>query len=454
MANSNYNTLILRPPNRPILSLLLLTIFLSVSQLPLFARDDTHSRVESLRQNPRYISASGESADLESARHSAEKALVSQIQIAIGVTSSYNSNAVETNDDLKLTTEFVTRHQSYAGMLFKGLGYIENQNKQNWSVFAYIHRDSLAASYAYQKSKIIALTSAGLESVKRGSLNDGLRNLHQAWLLSHFYPDAIDFSALQLHLPSNPKVATAELIDGYLARLEISASDCYRDDPLVIAPLKLTLDGIPVKDMTISYYGGHGMEYARVLNGKADLPLSFQPISSQQRMLITVEYIFETELKSDPELAGLYEMFGTGDFPNLKTVTLRFPWIMPAPAEPMPIQPTATMATIGAIQSTKSPDPIPSLSEPLANLWSLHSTPEFLEMLVQYSKLGQLCYGRKTDFGDGIGCHVAVFDDDEVIVFLLFDGVQYRTLDDRGIYTDLSGEFRGRRQVWIKESDK
>ena len=432
----------------------LLLIIIILVPILLMARDSGDSRIESLRKNPHYLSALGEGADLEAARRLAEKALVSQIQVAIGVTSSYTSNAVEDQNVLKLTTEFVTRHQSYAGMLFKGLSYIESQQKDNWSVFAYIHRDSLSASYAYQKSKIVGLTSAGIEAVKRGGMGEGLKSLHQAWLLSHFYPDTISFSALPANLPANPQVATAELISGYLARLDVAASDCYRDDPLIMAPLRLSLDGSPVRDLTISYYGGHGMEFARVLNGRADLPLSSQPISSQQRLLITIEYIFETELKSDAELAGLYEMFGSGDFPNLKTITLRFPWILPEPSRPAAPLIPPTFVSILSTSEPASPLPIRSLSEPLTILSSQHATPEFLVMLVQYSKLGALTYGRRSDFGDGIGCHVAVFDDNQIIAFLFFDGVQYRTLDDRGLYSELTDEFRGRRQVWIKETGK
>jgi hypothetical protein len=98
--------------------------------------------------------------------------------------------------------------------------------------------------------------------------------------------------------------------------------------------------------------------------------------------------------------------------------------------------------------------PLFTLSEPLTNLNLCHTTPEFLEMLVQYSKLGTLSYGRKSDFGSGKDCYVVVFDDDQVIVFLLFDGVQYRTMDDKELYTDLSDDFKGRRQVWIKEMIK
>jgi len=419
-----------------------------------FARDQGDSRIESLRKNPRFITATGQNADIEAARHSAEKALVSQIQVAIGVTSNYTSTALEDNTELKLTTEFITRHQSYAGILFKGLGYIENFDKNQWSVFAYINRDSLAASYAYQKSKIIGLTSSGLAAINQGSLGEGLKYLHQAWLLSHFYPDTINFSALKSDLPSNPQVATAALINSCLARLEVTALDCYKDDPIIMAPLKFSLDGKPVKDLTISYYSGGGMEFARVLNGKADLPYNYQPFAPEQRLLVTIEFVFDSELKADQELAGLYEMFGSGDFSNIKTVTLRFPWILPEPAVPVNIAVMEEPRAPLAIPVIPGDAPSLSLSEPLFNLCRLSATPDFLEMLVQYSKLGNLAYGRQSDFGDGRDCYVAIFDDNQVIVFLLYDGVQYRTLDDRASYTDLSTEFKGRRQVWIKETRK
>jgi len=433
---------------------LLWIAFLFVPTL-LSARDQSDPRVAKLRDNPRYLSASGTGADLDAARHSAEKALVSQIQVAIGVSSNYTSTAVEHNTDLHLDTEFITRHQSFAGMLLKGLGYIESPEKNGYSVFAYIHRDSLAASYAYQKTRIVGLVSNGLDAVKRGSPGEGLKVFHQAWLLAHFYPDTINFEPLQKNLPQNPLAATESLIRNLRSSLDIKALDCYKDDDLIIAPLRCSIDGKPVKDLSISYYGGKGMEYARIKDGKADVPLEFTPIESRGALAVTIEYIFDAELKADPELAGLYEMFGTGDFQTRELVDLRYPWIMPEPAKPPAFVQIPTISPFGQpVKMVFQTQPTIPYSEPLEILRSQQGTTEFLDMLVQYSKLGNIEYGRKNDFGDGIGCHVAVFDDKQIIVFLRYDGVQYRSFDDKQIYSDLSTEFKGMRQVWIRETGK
>jgi len=428
--------------------LLLAVICMLILPERLVARDKSDPQLTAVRSDPAYLTATGNGSSVEQAREQAEKALASQIQIAVNVSSEHRSDYTEDNAGLQVNSEYVTRHRSYTGMLFKGLRYFESQDGELWTVTTCIHRDSLARSFDFQKNRIISLVSAGLDAVRKGSVGDGLTNLHQAWLLAQFYPDTINLSRFDASLPPYPKVALAETIRSILGRIEISASDCYRDGPLTMAPLLFSFEAKPIQDLSISYYGGAGMEYARVRNGRTDIPIGGSPSSSEQRLLITIEFTDAPGIESDNELAGLFEIFGSGEFPNLKNVVLHFPWVGDS------IKTTPVVAEFYAPVS-KTDDvadtPDSTLAEPWREFSAQRTTDLFLDMLVQYAKLGVVSYGRRADFGDGAGCYVAVFDDREVAALLYFDGEQFRSLDRRTVYNDLASSFRGRRQVWIRE---
>lgn len=412
------------------------------------ASTSVERQIISFQNDPTYLTGIGEAKSVADARGQAEKALVSRIQVSIGVTTNSSANYLENDRELKVSTEYSVQNKSFAGMFLRGLSYLEeHKNDESWTVLAYIERDSVASSFALRKSRIVSLTNTGSGAVERGSIGDGLKDLYQAWLLAQFYPDTVDLRAAGLGNSTNPKVALHDRINQILGKMEIKVDDCYRDDPLVMAPLRFNFDGKPVKDLTISYYGGQGTEFARVLDGKADLPLVTPPTMAEQKLLVTFEFAFETDLQTDPELSGLFDMFGAGDFQNIALVTIHFPWIKSDnPHETKP----ETVTSLISLPTTTATRNDTSESEPISVLKRLSVTADFLDVLGQYARLGVVRFGRKSDFGDGSGCHVAVIGEDRVEAFLYFDGINFHS-PDTNLIEDLSKNYHGKRQVWIKE---
>ena len=181
------------------------------------------------------------------------------------------------------------------------------------------------------------------------------------------------------------------------------------------------------------------MEYASVEDGLSDVPI-YDKITSQSRKLtISFVYAYANEMTSDPEIAGLYNIFKDIEFRKIKNVSVTFPWfkhegksVEKAPSKDLML-----------------PEP---KTEALSVLKLRRETVEFLDVLEQYSKLGILRYGRKNEFEDTVGCYVAVANDKEVIEILYYDGLKFISTKSGMIYSDLSKNFKGKRQIWIKEN--
>jgi hypothetical protein len=441
----------MRTPFLKSILLLLVSIILglSVRDIHAIGRDQTAGQMKAIREDTDYVSAIGEGDVVDVARRNAEIALTSQIQVSIGVSTSYDSRYLEDDDALKVVSDYTTQHRSFAGMYFKGLQYLSIQQEKNWLVMAYIHRDSLAASFKLRRNRILELTSSALTSVKSGNLSNGLYRLYEAWLLARIYPEPVDFSQIETGLPTHAQTALSSLIERTLTHIRVDPADCFLEDSVIIAPLSFVYEGDPVKDLSFSYYGGQGMEYGRVMNGRADIPLIQHPTSTPSRLLLDIDLSSEVESGSDPELAGLAQMANPDEFLTIIPVSLRLPWLKNSEEN----EDGSTSPPSVASEDNASPD-FNEGAEAIIILSGLRSTPEFLDMLTQFAKLGRLSYGRKGDYGDGRGCCVAVISEESVVAFLSFDGENYRSMDQRFVTQDLASDYKGKRQIWIKAVEK
>lgn len=403
-------------------------------------RSSPADKIAALQNNPAYVTGLGEAATLSEARSAADKALVSQIQISVGFVTTSTATYNETDRDLKMTLDYVVKQKSFAGMLLKGLTHVEDKSSDGWRVLAAIHRDSLAASFALRKSRIVSLSEAGSAAVARGDLGSGLQSYYQAWLLAQFYPDTLDLRKIGLPNAPTAAVALSDRINKLVSDLEVLPDDCYQDAPLVMAPLTFKLAGKPVRDLTISYYGGQGMEYARVRDDRAELPFSSQPASPQQKLIVTIDFMSDTQFQNDPELAGLAEMFADG-FNAVKVITLTYPWLAEAKQAERKSAPDPKL----------SPPQSGQPSEALRVLKSFNNTGDFLDVLEQYRSLGKLIYGKRADIGDSAGACVAVMDEDHVAAILIWDGSNFKDIATAKEYHDLGEAFKGLRQVWFRE---
>ena len=418
-----------------------------------YAEDSDDYRINRIKSDPNYLWASGEAESLEDAKRIAEKDLLGKIQVSITVSSEIEKRESGEGENSSIDGKFIEKFQSYSSMYLKGLENIQTRIGKSWSVLTFIHRDSLANSFELRKHKIRSLFATALNEAEAGRMGEALRNLYWSYLLASTYPDTI-------HLPQtlgndgfNAQVAIRNQITKCIDDIEIVAEECYRDGSVIVAPLVFSHENKPVNGLSFTYYGGlESTEYALVLNGRADIPLYDEPVDPKRTLVLTFEYAYENEMNADIEIAELYRMFPTKNVAAYKSVELSFPWMIRDDFIRTARQ-TSTMETTATQHSPQSQPELVERQhcEAVRVLDSCRETIRFLDVLDQYQKLGVLDFGRRGDFGNGRDCYIAIFDEKIVENILYYDGNHYQSLKNDRTYLTLSDNFRGKRQVWIKE---
>jgi len=215
------------------------------------------------------------------------------------------------------------------------------------------------------------------------------------------------------------------------------------DGEEIIAPLKFAYLERPVAALDFSYYSGPGRQHSRIMNYRSDTPIYDKPVYSTYNLTIMIEYIYANEMVNDPEIAELYKIFRECVFNNCKTIMLHIPWNdtteAPPPPPPLPPAPLDKVTT----------EPC-QFAEVLDVLCKCSNWHDFWDVLNQYRELGLLTYGRRSDFGDGTECYVAVVDKRKVIDILYYDGEMFKVVGSDVRYSDLREKYRGMTQVWIR----
>ena len=304
---------------------------------------------------------------------------------------------------------------------------------------AYIDKESLEKSFEIRKGKIRGFFKTAEIAVENGSVGEALRNLYWGYLLSRSLPDTMHLVGGSVRLSNNPQVALTGLINAVFNDIDVRANKPYYDGLAVIIPLEFNIRGKQVRDLYFKYYSGIGMEYASVEDGSSDVPIYDKITSPSRKLTISFEYSYVNEMTSDPEIAGLYNIFKDIEFRKIKNVSVTFPWF----------KQEGKLDEKVSSKELMLPEP---KTEALSVLKLRRETVNFLDILEQYSKLGILRYGRKKEFDDAVGCYVAVVTDREVMEIFYYDGQEFISMKSGMTYSDLSKNFKGKRQIWIKEN--
>jgi|GEM_PF-2510033 len=385
-----------------------------------------------IKSDPHYVWGEAEAAKREKARHQAEYNLMTKIQV------SMNISITDIQSEHMDSTEIVQK--MYTGMTLRGLQRIYKKQNPKWDVLAYIHEDSLKASFHSRRKKILSYVATGYTLLEQDKIGDALRNFYWAYLLMRAYPYDLTGQGIpgienKIHL----QVLLQNIINRILQTISVQAEKCYKEGNVAIAPLRFIYKEQPIRHLNFVYYSGQGNEYVPLDatdNGSIDIPLYDTPTSRIRKLTLIVEYAYKSEMENDDSIKQLNDIFTSTSFNNLKNVTLVFPWI-PPPAE---------------AKKESPPSPIVPKTEALEVLYgNRYDTNRFLEVLEQYKKLGILKYGQRKKFGTGKGCYVAVANNSSVADILYFNGKEYIEVKSNNKYKNLHNTFSGKRVIWIRE---
>lgn len=412
--------------------LIAIFIFIIASVNLSYGQKDNLQNIEQIKSNDLYIWGEGEAKDRKEARQIAENRLLTQIQVSINIDTYSEQSERETNAGTTFVDDFQKKHKSFTGLYLKGLKSIFLKKKKTWYVFRYIHKNDLKKSFNLRKEKIRSFTFSGQRAAKKGRINEALRNFYWGYLLALSYPDTINFSSSLQTLPKNPQVALTTSLNSIIEKIEISPDLCYKEGDIVMVPLNFHFSDLPIQELSFNYYSGMGTDYGLVEDGHAEIPLYDKPTSSTRKLTLKIEYTYENEMSTDPEIMDLYDIFKENKFNALKSVSLSFPWI-------------------GTTSKRRADEKIKMKTEAIDVLKERKEIRDFLDVLVQYKKLGAVNFGRRSDFGNGKNCFVAIADNKQVVEILYYDGMSFISMNNNKTYLNLSDKFKGKRQIWIKE---
>lgn len=449
---------------------------------------------QDLKNDSLFLWGEAVSNDRAEARQRAEVNLLSKIQVSIN--SSFMDMVSESQSGDSVSIKAKTRSQisNYTGMYLKGLKRIYIKKDNTWTVLVFIHKDSLRKSFKYRRDKITHYARNGIVAVKKGDLENGLKYLYWGYLLSRNYPDEMKIVCLTGGKSVRPRIAFQSKVSSILDNIKITARECYKDGSVIMAPLKFEYNGKPITKSYFNYYSGVGTDYAVIENGKIDIPIYDDPVSDSRKLTLNFEYEYFNEMSIDPEVKALHKFYKDVNFVNQKTVTIIFPWnkdtlsqkddtllvssdsLQSNKSQGDTTQPDSANKIIdtannrGSADSLKdaSADSINNQPKPVSEkvakkieskteamqilIENKNDTHRFLQLLVQYKKLGKLSFGKRDDFAELSDIFVAIIDNKSVCNILLFTGKNYIDVESKIRYKDLKPKFKGKRLIWIKET--
>ncbi len=447
---------------------------------------------ESIKTDTLYLWGEAISQNRSKARQQAEINLLSKIQVSINSSFMDMLSESQSGDSVAIESETRSQVSNYTGMYLKGLQrkYIKQDN--TWTVLAYIHKDSLKKSFNLRKEKIKHYARNGMAAVRKGDFENGLKYLYWGYLLSRNYPNKVKIVGLSGGKSVRPQIAFQSTVSSLLDNIKITAKECYKDGSVIMAPLTFEYNGKPINKAYFNYYSGVGTDYAVIENGKIDIPIYDQPVNDTRELTLNFEYEYINEMGVDPEVKSLHQFYKDINFVNQKTVTIIFPWNKdrsPAAKDTQIVSSDSIKSNKNLIDTTdsdstsiiadtagnKSDSEITS-EQTKASIDSLtmvkkmekdqlnpetesmqvlidnkDDTKRFLQLLVQYKKLGKLSFGNRDDFADLNDLFVVILDKKNVCNILLFTGQNYIDIESKTKYESLETNFKGKRLIWVKE---
>ncbi|MDP8240103.1 MAG: hypothetical protein P9X24_13520 [Candidatus Hatepunaea meridiana] len=427
-----------------------LTFLLSFILISPTNASDLHDTIKEreIRGSEEYHFGEGRGVDETSAREAADKDLISKIHVSISSEHSSRVTEVATGDASNITDIFSTAHSSYSGLYLRGLEHLSFKEDNGCRAVSFIQVDSLEASYKAQEQKILDMIDRAHTAVAELRIGDALKEYYWAFLVSHTYPYTIRIDQSK-DTGCDPKGYITSEIRSIIKRITIDSKDCYREADVIMAPLQFYYQGQAVRNLRFTYYDGEGRPDGFIENGVVDpLPLYNQPTSRYAPQSLCIEYAYANEMRLDPEIKALYEIFKSKTFIADKSVRLKFPWI--------PGEDIAVNKTVKKEPSIRKPPEIKTKHEwsrTVRVLADAKSCKDLFRAMEDYVNLRRIRIGTGwkdvAEKGRQIFC--VVYDADGVSATLYFDGRIFKDVKTGAAYTELGEAFGGKRIAWFSE---
>ncbi len=301
-----------------------------------------------------------------------------------------------------------------------------------------------------RKRKILDMIGRAHRAEAELRIGDCLKEYYWAFLLSHTYPYALCIDQLQ-PTGSDPASFIASEIRRILNGITIDNRDCYREADVIMAPIDFFYRNNPLRNLRFTYFDGEGRSDGFVENGSADdLPLYSLPTSRHCPLFLSIECAYANEMRLDPEIKALYEIFKSINFITDKSVKLTFAWIegedrdAPKPSQQPDVTPQPDKEiTVSAKEWSRT----------VKVLADTETRRDLFKAVGNYLGMQRIRIG--TNWQDvakeGWRIFSIVYDDENVIAVLFFDGRTFEDVKTGRKYCELAEAFGGKRIAWFSE---
>jgi hypothetical protein len=409
---------------------------------------DSALEEEIIRNSKHYIWAEGIERDRDKARESANANLLLSIQADIGY--SFTQKLEEDRTGLNEVT--TVQRTSFTRLCLYGLQHLNFISGKDFRVFSYIHKDSLQASFDNRKHKILSLFSQARKAETELRIGDALREYYWAFLIAHTYPRTMQFESGS---EVDPLTYLRNEVRRVLNSVQVESGNCRQEVDAIAVPLKFYYKGKPVQNIQFTYYcGSEGVEYGFVKNGMVEeYPLYGTPQKSKQSLTLSIVYAYSHEMRQEPDIKTLHQIFKEITFDNLVSVVLTFPWL-----EEKVVSPIQTKADT----SSGAKHPSPAKSTP-PQKWSTtvniiagcQTKSELFQALDTYLRRNRIEVGVSWEdlAGKGKKLYCVVFDNKLNYGVFYFDGSSFRNVKDGNTYPELISIYQGKKYAWFSESE-
>ena len=386
----------------------------------------------------------GEATDVdpEKAKERARRDLCQKIYVAIAATS----DRVVIEKDSNFSDSTVMKTKTYSALSLQNLGSLMFQEKNLIRAIAYIDTGSLALSFDASKEKVSDMVKIAMQAETEGRIDDALKMLYWAYLRTHSYVGELDIDLGGVEV-TDARMAISEKMKRITDNLVVKAEPCYRKASSVGSALSFFYNGQPVQSLEFGYQCGDGDDYGNVENGKPVHITLYHSLNTHTYPLwLCLEYEYLREMRTQPEVINLYDIFKDKKFELNVCVDLVAPWI-PAPN----IVPGTTMP---AKKPPAPPKAMKQWSTTIEVLTDIESKQEFDEALYDYMQSGKVYIaGDRSQLPGGCNIFVVILDQSRKIELLYLDNQKYKSVKTGKIYDDYHDAYSGDAMViWMGEA--
>lgn len=284
---------------------------------PLWAAAQSADKIEEIKNTADYIWGQGYGATVKDADQEALANLMSKISVSVSSDFMIDEREVNTaaGNDAQSTVQNVVRTYSQ-GTLKNTRSVIVTEGPPTAAVIRYIKRSDLEKIFKEREENVLSYVYSARNAEKAGRIDAALRYYYWASCLlkSLQNPSQVKFSEDGVKFPMTMWIP--EQIRNILSLIKVEVTKVEGQE----VSLLFTYKDKPVTSLDFHYWDG--MNYSNIFSAKDGImQVEMRPGAPTNKFNIQYEYEFKSQMRQDPELEQVMNIFNTVNYKEA-TVTV------------------------------------------------------------------------------------------------------------------------------------